>query len=615
MLFSDRRFLLLSLLCAILAASLFIPGLSGGFIFDDESNIVNNRAIQMETLDVESIQHVAFGLQPGGITRVLPTVSFAVDYWRNGLDPSTFKATNLVIHAITTIVLAWFFRTLLLLAGLQERRSSIGALLMALGWAIHPLQVSSVLYVVQRMQTLCTLFLLLALWSYLKARKAQLEGASGRKCWLLMIMFWILALGSKEDAILLPAYTLLLEFTILRFASADPEQSRRLRKGYFWMSAVGISAFLLLVVPHYWHATAYQGRDFSTTERLLTQGRVLCMYLWQIFVPLPQNMPFYYDWIQPSRGILQPWSTLPALLLIAGLLIAAWQLRTRRPLLSLGLLLYFSGHFITSNVVGLELAFEHRNHFPMIGIALVVFDLANLASAKLRMHPAASISSCFMMLALLGTSTTIRAKTWGSSLELARKSTEMAPDSARAWNSLCRGYFKLGGEYKPGNPYLGQAIDACTNGANAAPYSISSLTNVLIFKTLQGTTSESDWDRYLARLNTVPMTPENRQTLIILFNNASHGVALDEDGIFKAIEIYAKRETLKSVDYASIGYFILTETRHPDRAYPYFVRAVQTAPPNASLPAEISTELRSRNHDGWARKLETEVANQRKLTN
>lgn len=215
------------------------------------------------------------------------------------------------------------------------------------------------------------------------------------------------------------------------------------------------------------------------------------------------------------------------------------------------------------------------------------------------------------MLTLLSTSTIIRAKTWGNSLEMARKSTEMAPNSARAWNSLCRGYFKLGGEYKPGNPYLGQAIDACTNGANAAPYSISSLTNVLIFKSLTGNASESDWDRYLARLKSVPMTPENRQTLIILFNNASHGVALDEDGIFKAIEIYVRRETLKSVDYASIGYFILTETHHPDRAYPYFVRAVRTAPPNATLPAEISAELKARNHGDWARNLEAEVASPR----
>ena len=46
---------------------------------------------------------------------------------------------------------------------------------LALAWAAHPLQVSAVLYVVQRIQTMGTLFLVLALWAYLQARQAQIE--------------------------------------------------------------------------------------------------------------------------------------------------------------------------------------------------------------------------------------------------------------------------------------------------------------------------------------------------------------------------------------------------------------------------------------------------------
>ena len=85
------------------------------------------------------------------------------------------------------------------------------------------------------------------------------------------------------------------------------------------LAALGAVAFLFVVVPHYWKWDAYPSRDFSTPERLLTQGRVLSMYLWEILVPLPRHMPFYYDWLQPSRGLLDPWTTLPALLLVFAL--------------------------------------------------------------------------------------------------------------------------------------------------------------------------------------------------------------------------------------------------------------------------------------------------------
>lgn len=606
----NRRFLLASLLCAVLASLLLISGLSGGFVLDDDSNIVNNPAVHLQALDASALYQVVFGLQPGGITRVLPTVSFALDYWRGGgLNPAVFKFTNLAIHALSAFVLALFFRDLLLAAKVAPQRARLAALALATAWAIHPLQVSSVLYVVQRMQTMCTLFVLLALWAYLAGRRAQIEGRSGRIGWLLAVLCWVLAFGCKEDAALLPAYALALELTVVRFASADPGQARMLRRGYLLATGLGVALFLLVVVPLYWHSQPYPGRDFSTWERLLTQGRVLCMYLGQILLPLPSHLPFYYDWLQPSRGLLQPWTTLPAIGLVLALLAAAWRLRERRPLFALGVFVFFAGHFISSNVIGLELAFEHRNHFPLIGAVLAVGDLLVLAAQRFRIPHAAAVSACVVLLAFLGTATAARARLWDNPITLARAGTEFAPHSARAWNSLCRGYFQLGGGYAPRNPYLGKAIDACDKGASAAPYSISSLTNLLIFKTLQGTVSPADWDRYLARLQHVEMGPENRQTLVTLFNNTAHGVALDESAIFNAIDIVADRgqsgrDQLKSVEYASIGYFILTETSQPDRAYPHFARAIELAPSGAALPSEIVAELKARGRAQWAQKLE-----------
>ncbi len=560
----------------------------------------------METLDSKTLINVFFGRQPGGITRILPTLTFAFDYWHaGGLNPVAFKITNIVIHGLTVLALAGFFRTLLFVNNNDRTRIGLIALGLSMAWAIHPLQVSSVLYVVQRMQTMCTLFVVLALWSYLKARQAQIEGKSGRTALLLTILLWALALGCKEDAALLPAYTLALELTVLRFRAADPGLALRLRKGYLLSILAGAALFLFVVIPNYWSWDKYPGRDFSTSERLLTQARVLCMYLWEIVLPLPQHMPFFYDWIQPSHGLLHPWTTLPAILFLMTLLMMALMLRIRRPLFALGVFWFFSGHFITSNVVSLELAFEHRNHFPLIGMVLAIGDLLILSIRLLRFRPAMQAWGCAVILASMGTATVARARSWSDPLALASTSTMLAPYSARAWNALSLYYFTLGGEDVPNNPYLDQAIDACAQGAVNAPYSSACLTNLVVFKTLRGTITPTDWSRYIERLQRVNMGPENSLAVWVLITNIRKGVALDENSALEAIDIVTRRGQFNTNQFAAIGYFILGRLHKPERAYPYFAKYIQSAPPNDAVTDEIISELKKEGRVEWADRLET----------
>lgn len=600
-----RWFFLAGMLCAALAGMLLTLGIGGGFIFDDYANITANAAIHLKTLDADALSRVLFEKQPGGATRILPMLSFALDYWRgDGLAPVVFKTTNLAIHLLTVLALAYFAQVLLLAAGLTRARARLAALALTLAWAVHPLQVSSVLYVVQRMQTMATLFLVLALWAYLQARLAQMEGHQGRTGWMLTVLLWALAIGCKEDAALLPTYTLALELTVLRFRAADPGLARRLRRGYLASVVLGAAVFLFVVVPHYWRWDAYSGRDFSTAERLLTQGRVLCMYLWEILLPLPSHLPFFYDWVQPSRGLLHPWTTLPAILLVIALLVLAWRLRTRRPLFALGVFLFFAGHFITSNVVGLELAFEHRNHFPLIGALLAVGDLLALAAQRLRIRPEATLAVCALPLALLCGATVARAQIWNSPLSLALHSTQYAPHSARAWNALALYYYQMGGGSSPDNPYLDEAIAACNKGTDNAPYSVTCATNLVVFKTVRGTVTQVDWKHLIDRLQRVSMGAENKNSAWTMITNVRKGVGLDDEGVLDVIDTLAQRREFKSSEYAAIGYFILWNTHQPDRGYAYLARSVQTARPQDTLPEEMVSELRKQGKTEWADKLE-----------
>lgn len=602
---SDRAFLLYTLVLAMLAGLLFLPGLPGDFVFDDNINIVGNGGIELQSLTATGILDIIFSTQFGGTTRVLPTLTFAIDYFRGGgsLDPATFKTTNIVVHVATAFVLAWFLRSLLLTAGVRPSTARWTALVMAFVWAAHPLQVSSVLYVVQRMQTMATLFILLALWTYLAARRAQIDGRSGRTGWMLTGLLWALALACKEDAVLLPAYTLAMELTILRFRAGDAALANRIKRGYLYAVLAGTVIFLLVVIPHYWSWDAYYNRNFSSYERLLTQGRVLCLYLWEILIPLPSHMPFYYDWLVPSRGLLQPWTTMPALLLLGVLLFVAWKMRHHRPIFALGIFLFFAGHAVTSNIAPLELAFEHRNHLPLVGVVLAFADLLAIFLARFRIQAMLLAMSGLVLLAGLSIATVLRAQAWSSDLRMAQTSTRIAPFSTRAWNQLCVAYFNLGGGDKTDNPYLNEAIAACDKGAEVDRNSIKTLTNIIAMKAIQGTLSAADWDRYLQRLRYVTMTPENASSIWVILNKARDGASMDSERVLEAIEIVSKRRSLKPVESAAMGYFILGHTQQPDRAYPHFAYAVRKARDPAFRQGLVE-EMRKEGHADWADRLE-----------
>jgi len=599
----QRGSILLNLVCATIAAAVFLPGLPGDFVFDDIYNIVQNTGIQLQSISPGALLEAAFGMQFGGATRVVPTLTFALDYFRGGgLDPATFKATNIAIHALTTLVLAWFLRDLLRVAGIAEARARWTSLVLALAWALHPLQVSSVLYVVQRMQTLATLFVLLALWAYLRARLAQIEGRPGRTGWMLTALLWAVALACKEDAILLPAYLLTLELTVLRFDAADAGLARRLRRGYALAVLAASALYLFVVVPHYWESGNYYNRDFTTLERLLSQARVLCLYLWQILVPLPAQMPFYYDWLQPSRGLLQPWTTLPALLLLAGLLGVAWRLRHRRPLFALGVFLFFAGHFVASNVIGLELAFEHRNHFPLIGAVLAIGDLLALLASRLRATMKVAALSALALLLGLGAGTANRAHDWRSGLSLAIASTQLAPTSTRAWNSLCVIQFELGGGNKPDNPNLDIAINSCIRAAEVDPSSVKPWVNVIAFKSYRNEVNDSDWIRLLQSIEKTTMTPDNAAAIWVILNRVRDGAKLDTGRILQAIEMINKRVKPRPIESAAFGYFILGNTSKPERAYAYFAQAVRTTT-DPAFATSLAEDLRKEGKPDWADRL------------
>lgn len=598
------RFFLFPLLLLVVLA-VFAPALGGSFVLDDDVNILQNRLLYVKVFSIEDFVNAALNFHAGNGSRALPMLSFALDYWRAGsMDASAFKTTNLLIHALTVYCLAFFLRRLLSTAGWTPGQTAWGALLISLAWAIHPLQLSSVMYVVQRMQTMVTLFVVLALWAYLAMRQVQMAGGRGRWQGMLVLLFWVLALGCKEDAALLPMYLLALELTVLRFRAGQPEVARGLKQSFALITVVGGLGYVLVVIPHYWHWDAYPGRDFSTPERLLTQARVLVMYLGQIVFPLPDHMPFLYDDLAVSRSIWQPRTTLPSLLLLLALLIWAWRWRVQRPLFALGVLLFFAGHFMTSNVIGLELVFEHRNHFPLIGAVLAIADLLMLVAQRWQLGLRATSAVLAGIFALLGIATASHAYTWGDGVRHGQKMVELLPGSTRAWTQLGGAYFDL---YKAtqDNTYLVEAVETNARGLRQVR-SPSLASNLVIYKSLLGTVDAADWQQFYDILRNAPPSWQNRFVIWVMMNNVDRGFIADKARVVEAIEIVQDRFGFQPDEYLRLAVFVF-KSPDKEKALPYFIRFVQLAMPGDRSVPRVIGELTEAGHPDWAEQLREHV--------
>src|SRR5690349_4988706 len=100
--FTGRWWLLAAI---IVTCAAYVPGLSGGFIFDDYPNIVDNHGVQPGDPSIGSLVRAALSSPSSEFKRPLASLSFAANYLASGLDPYWMKLTNLVIHLLNGLVL------------------------------------------------------------------------------------------------------------------------------------------------------------------------------------------------------------------------------------------------------------------------------------------------------------------------------------------------------------------------------------------------------------------------------------------------------------------------------------------------------------------------------
>ena len=447
-----RKLLVSSAALAGILLLIYSNSLDCGWHLDDFHSIIDNPNIQLKGLTKEGIAQ-SFHSEPNHpekLYRPVAGLTFALNYLISGTSPLSYHLVNLIIHWLCAFFLFLFLLQTLTLSSFHGKYTvdaySI-ALLSAVLWAVNPIHTQSVTYVVQRMTSLAGLFYIASLFLYAKARTA-LDGKRSLLYGALCFTAFVLALGSKENAALLPASVLLYEALIVQ---EDMNSWIKRNKIYVFV-ALGLVVILGVLyvscrreglLPF---LTDYGERPFTLVQRLLTQPRVVLFYLSLIFYPLPSRLSISHSF-EISTSLFHPWGTFLAILALAGAIAFAFLFSRKFRLLSFCLLFFLVNHLLESTVLPLELVFEHRNYVPSM---LLLVPVSIGICCLLRTYGSSSgmqgVMVAFVSLLLigLGHATYLRNFTWESEETLWSDAVEKAPEHLRPHHNLGVAFEKQG---------------------------------------------------------------------------------------------------------------------------------------------------------------------------
>jgi tetratricopeptide (TPR) repeat protein len=306
------------------------------------------------------------------------------------LNPASLRFVNILIHILNVfLVYVLAYKTVLLWFRETEPKTNIHfpafsvAFLSSSVFALHPMNINAVAYIIQRSASLATLFVLLSLLAYIRARQSTgnvqaflFYGVSG--------IFIAIGIFSKENAVM--AVPLIILYDLVFLSKLNTKEL--LKK----LSIItGISFVIFVFVSYAWNLhtviielvgfflqpnellplRGWMAVDVSWTplQHILTEFRVLSRYLFLLILPLPHFLVFDLLGFPVSTGITIPITTLFSTIFVSGLILFSLVTLKRFPLFSFGMLWYFIAISLESFfALGSDLYFEHRNYLPLSGM-------------------------------------------------------------------------------------------------------------------------------------------------------------------------------------------------------------------------------------------------------
>ena len=446
-----RKHLFPLFLLALGVALIYSNSLKGRFQFDD-LQIRDRPNLRISDLSAQSLKGTLYWSPARKkVYRPLPCLTLGLNYYFGRDNTFSYHLVNITVHLFCAIAVYFFLQKLLSVPGIRpafaaKYRYEIGVIATFL-FAFHPIQTNVATYIIQRMTSIAALFYVVSVTGYIWFRMqtfSDIEKSAFRKYTglFISIIAGLFSFSSKENAAFLPITILLIDYLFFYGLSAEYEK-KRLRRIY----AASIF-FLLLIVsyagtkPLLSYINGYGHRDYSLIERLLTQPRIIFLYLYLLFVPNVSLLNLNHD-VVISKSLLSPPQTLLALFGIGALLMIAYLFRKKYNLLSFVILWYLGNLVIESTIIPLELVYEHRTYLPGVMIFfLMSFGIVYFSRNIIKNRKFILFTS--FLLILYGNGTFTRNFSFETPLSMWLDVVEKSPNLGRAHANLGKAYMDLG---------------------------------------------------------------------------------------------------------------------------------------------------------------------------
>ncbi len=305
-------------LIVLATVAAFSNNFAGSFVFDDHAAIVENPTIRHLWPIWPTLCPPRHGETVTG--RPLLNLSLAINFAISGERVWSYHAANLAIHILAALLLFGVLRRTFLLPVMRDRWGAAAlplASVIALLWAVHPLQTESVTYTVQRAESLVALFYLLSLYCFIRGASA----AKARFWHMGAVLACLAGMATKEVMVSAPLIVLLYDRT---FCAGSFREAWRRRYGlYLCLAATWLLLGWLVISTGNRGGSAGFGVRMSCWAYLGTQFGAIVHYLKLCVWPYP----LLFDYGQgTAQGVMEiaPYAILVGVLVVATV-VAVWR--------------------------------------------------------------------------------------------------------------------------------------------------------------------------------------------------------------------------------------------------------------------------------------------------
>ena len=325
----------------------------------------------------------------------LTWMSHMLDVQLFGVDPGAHHLMNVVLHAVTTVLL---FAVLLRMTGAIWPSGLVAAL-----FGLHPIHVESVAWIAERKDVLSALFWMLTLWAYTGYAR---QPSRRRYGWVTL--FFALGLMAKPMVVTLPFVLLLLDvWPLQRLDWHSARTSLRpllLEKAPLFALSAASSAITFLAQRE--GGTVASSVRLPLPDRL---GNATIAYVTYIQKALwPAHLAAYYPYPRVIPASLVAISTLVLVVATA----AAVRIGAHRPYVLVGWLWYLGTLIPTIGLVqvGTQSMADRYSYLPLIGLFIVVaWGLRDITEGHSKRRVTAAVAmSALLVLCIAATRRQVR---------------------------------------------------------------------------------------------------------------------------------------------------------------------------------------------------------------